>query len=797
MTYLANVGLAAWMAIVCLSGAASAQQSPTTPLTEPTVSQALERTLGQRRESGPGDRRGAATDAAAESRRGAVGARATVRTITSPARGARGVAGKEAFQPLQGRPLEYTDVPDVGEVITLDAADRPLPVIEFLDALARATGWNIVSSQGLEEKTVRFWVKEIRPRDAMEVLRFHGIYYEFNPETKFLYVMTQEEFLSRQYGAIHKQEFDIKHADAVDMETILTSLLSPNGRIVSNPRSGSLIVWDTEANLAEMRAAVKQFDVPLEPRVFALKHLQADLVLESVATMLSERGSVTADSRVNALVVNDLPSRQEQVARVLEMLDRELETKTWTLNYADVEAVAERLQSIVPEEMGAITWDEDSHQVSVTAIPERLAEIDKLMKAWDIKPKQVQIEAYLVSAGTEVTRDLGINWTYFDEKAGTPISILSGGTTRSIFDEDGNLVLRDDQNNPIAQRAMIGTLPYRVPLRNPATSEIIRDAYGNIVFDPEYKGNRISALLDFLERKGEVKILSRPRVTVRDGQEAKFESTTDEPYQEGGYSQYGVADTDNPNYNRVIPLRVNFITWGTILTVKPRINEEGNILMEIEAEDSTADTANVEVGDQQSTIPRKQQNRTETQVLVNNGQTIVIGGLRSARLEDNVDKVPILGEVPVVGRLFRSTRKGHRDRELMVFLTPSIVAEYTQPEAERLADFEEAASKRLRITAKPFLMRVEDKLRRGKQEINVSIGQSGEMHSEGEPVTLDDLKAVFDAVKFPSLKKVIIRQHPDAPPDVAKSVCEAVGEAGLSVQFDEGAYPFVPSSPPK
>jgi general secretion pathway protein D len=712
------------------------------------------------------------------------------------------VGGAAAFEPILEMELPVVELPDVGEPLSLNATDRPMPVIEILDLVAAATGWNVVASEGLEQRAIRLFVPNVKPKYLMEeVLRFHGIHFRFVPETNFLFVMLDGEFLDREYGAQRHKEFQIRHADVIDVEQILSGLMSQTGKLISDPRTGTILVWDTEANIAAMEKAVALVDVPLKPRVFTLKYLAAEDLVDTIDSLLSERGIAQADPRSNSIVVTDHPSRQDQIAETIETLDQKLETRTWTLSYADPEAVAERLEEILPEELGTITIDEDTHQISLTAIPSRIQEVDEIVKAWDVKGRQVQIEAYIVAASTAVTRDLTINWAYFDEIGGTPFAIQSGNARP------------DYTATPDAgQRVSAGRFPYRAFLRDPITGALVQEVdnpsgreagslTGRNILDPEFKGNRVAVVLDYLDRKGDLSILQHPRVTVQDGEEAVFENTTDRAFQSVGFTPFGggvvdqPADGDQANVlNRVFPGAVSFIPVGTILKVKPRVNEEYNILMDIEVEDSTAEDKVIVSAGLESTVPEKTQNRAQTQVLVNDGQTIVIGGLRGMSLADDVDKVPILGELPFIGRFFKSTTKDHRNRELVVFLTPTIVDEYTQNEAQRLATFEAEGMDALRHSEKSVWGRAYDRVVRGRNEFSISIGHTGNMHAEGKMVTVADLEARFKELAVQKVKPVVIlRVHPDAPPAIAVEITELAMESGLKLRNEPAPPPFVPA----
>ena len=147
-------------------------------------------------------------------------------------------------------------------------------------------------------------------------------------------------------------------------------------------------------------------------------------------------------------------------------------------------------------------------------------------------------------------------------------------------------------------------------------------------------------MIDLLATDSDTEILANPRVAVSDGEVATFKNITQEPYQEsgyrGGYYGGGIGET-----GYVVPGRIQFIDVGTTLDVTPRINDDGWIDMEIAAEDSTAVQRDIQSGTGFTTsVPVKTLNSVVTTVLLQSGETIVIGGLRVDSATKNVDKVP-------------------------------------------------------------------------------------------------------------------------------------------------------------
>jgi len=755
--------------------------------------------------------------------------------------------GGDKYEPVMQREVVYKPVPDVGEPMTLNG---PLPTGEFLDTLALATDWNVLVTPDAKSVSLEFWITEVKPREALEILRFHDVYYEYKEDTKYLYVMTKDEHLAKEYGklkehefvvehaevdyiesvissllsaegrvitdprtrhvyvwdaqdnldkmietvaeldvALDEAQFFVKHADVADIEAILTSMLSESGSVITDPRTGCLLVKDLRDKIDAMQVALNQFDVPVESRVFEIRYIDADTMVESIEELLTERGMAQVDPRSNAIIVTDIPTRQDQIAEIIETLDVKLETRTWVLTYVEPDLIAERVETIVPEEMGDIVVDEDVHQLTVTALPERLDDIEELIAQWDVKRQQVQIQAYLVTLNDNLARSLNVSWSYLDSTGNAPQAYRIGGGATPDY---ANL----------ASTVTVGQLPYAEPLRSWFSGDVITNINDQEVIK-KFHGNRVAAVLDYLDTKGEATVISSPNVMVQDGEEAAFQSGRKVPYVTStsygsGYRNVNQTQTNqNYNYYSRPYNRIDFIDVGTILRVLPRIADDDTILLDIIAEDSDATNVQVISSGEENTIPEKTESKAETQVRVANGQTIVIGGLRKGNASVNVSKsVPILADIPVLGRLFRNPSREIDNNTLMIFITTDIVGEGTQPEAEQLARVDEEFAKQLRRAKKSSLGILFDKVRRNKNEIGVSIGQSGHMHSGGRPVTVDDLRQTFRDIQVPTMTKVVIRKHPRAPDKVLTELMEVILEFDLKVEFDDDVVPFVPDYGP-
>jgi type II secretory pathway component GspD/PulD (secretin) len=803
------------------------------------------------------------------------------------------VQGNANYEPTQERPLKYGEVPDEGEPITVSG---PMTVNEFLQNINMATNWNIVASKDAQEVELQFWLAEKKPQEALEVLKFHDLYYEWKPDTKYLYVMTKKEWLEKEFGKQKTTEFTAKHADPSYLESVLASMMSPNGRVVTDQRTGHIYVWDTQDNIEQMKRAIEAVDVPLqkaeftvhnadladietalnglqsgngniisdartgqiivwdtpdilgqmketvarldvavESQTFAMNYVNAEDVVDSVQAVISERGLVQVDPRSNAIIVTDLPARVTKIKELVASLDKKLDTRTWVIKYADVDFVAEQIQNLIPEQMGQITVNDDVHQITVTGLGTRLDEIDKLVQTWDIKRKQVLIEAYIVEVDADIERKFSIDWSYFASQGNIPITIQSGNGAGNVAKAPGS-----------GQTMNVGQLPYKVPLYGAlqldSAGKIVRPIVNNIngkaVID-KFGGNNVSTALSYLDSENKATILASPRVVVQDGQEAIFENATKVPYVSAmsSYNPYssttGTTSTGtstsstttgtttgtttttptttvNPYYASAYSMyggnqnRVEFIDVGTILNVTPRISEEDNILLDVSAEDSSYVEVDVKANDQVSTIPQKTLRHAETQLRVHTGDTIVMGGLRKHTVSKATTKTPILGDIPLLGRLFSNPDRVAKNDTLMIFITTTIVDEYTHPETatlekatDNIADGTRKANHNLWERMRDEMSPEMRKRTPGVKEIGVSIGQTGNIHSEGKKASLDDLRKAFFMNYGKQKPVVVIRRHPDAPEEVISQVMEVAMEAGVRVEFDDTIAPIVPAYAPE
>ena len=658
-------------------------------------------------------------------------------------------AGKESFEPILDKDVSYGALPKSSPDMTL-TLEGPLPALEFLSALSTATKWNIVASPGVTKKELNFWLNKMTPAQAMSVLKFNEVHYRYDAEADLLYIMTNEEYLQSEHGDIERFEYILSHTNLESVESGVVSLLSHKGRMMADPRTSTIIILDTQENISHIQQLLSDLDQERISATYELKHANGGMLFDSIEVLLSEGGRMSYDPRSNTVIVLDRPERQKLIAATLLTLDLPVESKSWILNYADAELVAENLLAVIPENMGAVSHNKELHQVTVTAIAQRIKDVDALIKAWDQERKQVQIEAYLVTVSSEIARNIGVNWNVLD-------GLGDGNITNTFGDTAVPEASEDDENN-------------------------VTGMITSFVSDDQ----DLSVMLNFLETEGDATILAHPRITVQDGQEALFENTTEVPY--------ATTSVRNDTFNLVDTVRttqVEFIDVGTILRVMPRITQDQKILMDIQSEDSSFTIREVVSNDKITSVPEKTQNLAETQVLSEDAQTLVIGGLRTSNFNDTKNKVPILGDIPLVGRAFRSTDKNHKQKELLIFITPTIIDNRTQPEAERLAKMDQKFADTISDDQKKAWERGVDNF--FDRDAFIAVGQHGDIILDDQFIAVDEIADALADEKYKG-KTLIYRTHPRASKRVVKKITKILDESGHKVKFDDSTAPFVPNA---
>jgi type IV pilus assembly protein PilQ len=367
-----------------------------------------------------------------------------------------------------------------------------------------------------------------------------------------------------------------------------------------------------------------------------------DIILQSRGLDMRKNGNViqvAPREEIAAKEKIDLTSHQE----IAEL--EELRTESFQLSYQKGDAVAAMLtndKQRMLSKRGSAVVDKRTNIVFVQDTPAYLEAARKLIKQIDVPIRQVMIEARVVVATDDFGKNLGVRLGYNSND-----TFRVNGTNINGNIGSGTLTGATMPVGPLAGTVMPANTP-NVNLPSAGTA----GAFSMLLFNNSLS-KLLSVELTALETDSKGKVISSPRVVTSDQTEASIETGTEIPYQQASSS----GATAVAFQNAVLSL-----------SVKPQITPDDNIIMDIKVNKDS-------VGQLYSGIPSIDTNKVNTQVLVENGGTVVIGGVFTQTQSNSVNKVPLLGDIPVLGYLFRSTAALDNKSELLVFITPKIIKE--------------------------------------------------------------------------------------------------------------------------
>ncbi|MDD1965235.1 type IV pilus secretin PilQ [Pseudomonas sp. NPDC090203] len=334
----------------------------------------------------------------------------------------------------------------------------------------------------------------------------------------------------------------------------------------------------------------------------------------------------------NVLLVapaDEIAARERQELESLKQISElaPLRRELLQVNYAKAADIAKLFQSVTSneaktDERGSITVDERTNNIIAYQTQDRLDELRRIVSQLDIPVRQVMIEARIVEANVDYDKSLGVRWGGSSSKG----NFTTGGS--------GTVTGAGNTNGPFVD----------LGVSDPTSSIGLGFLTNNTILDLE---------LSAMEKTGNGEVVSQPKVVTSDKETAKILKGTEVPYQEASSS--GATS-------------VSFKEASLSLEVTPQITPDNRIIMEVKVTKDEPDYVNTVLG-----VPPIKKNEVNAKVLVSDGETVVIGGVFSNTQNKVVDKVPFLGDVPYVGRLFRRDVVTQSKSELLVFLTPRIM----------------------------------------------------------------------------------------------------------------------------
>lgn len=380
---------------------------------------------------------------------------------------------------------------------------------------------------------------------------------------------------------------------------------------------------------AEYKALTgRSFKDVRQVRKIELAYANPKSVFKALDALKSAVGEVMVDEDSGTIVLKDTPERLIVLENVLASLDKPGQPKVFALQYAKAADVATALNvRLDAKNTGMVTVDQRNNQVIISGLSERMKEVEDIIRQMDRETKEVLLEAKILRIVLKDEFDMGVDW---------------------------RLVLK---NMRIPNTTLVGDFALPSSVASPFTISL-----GHEGSDYKY-----TALVQLLEQFGEARNLSSPSIAVINGEAAKIHVGRTEAYVTTTVSSGGTIATS--------AAQVTFLDIGVMLTVTPIINDLGFITIKVSPEISTVESYlkyKIAV-DVENQVPIVSRTTADTTVKVKDGTTIIIGGLRKDDKVKSVNKVPILGNIPVIRWAFRREIEMDEKTEVVVFLTPHII----------------------------------------------------------------------------------------------------------------------------
>ena len=498
----------------------------------------------------------------------------------------------------------------------------------------------------------------------------------------------QSPGVSGDLGALPPEELVTRVVAAQNVESaelvkILRPLIPQYGHIAAVANPNVVIISDHADNIIRMMEIIEQIDVADEEEVVVVPLKDAWVgsvvaMLEKVAPDQLARGAagpqriqIIANERNNSLVLRGKPRPVAEILKLVDKLDQPAtatgSTQVIYLKHADATKVAELLEGMVNQRPGGaggggggggeggeqqgprvqgttIRADESLNAIVVRADPGVMDEIQSILDRLDIRRTQVLIEAAIVEVTITDSTSIGVEMAAADQ-SGSTVPLISTSLDGVISSLLGNIVGDAGNIDVLSALANIDS-----PTLAAAKIDVEDISFG--------------AVVRALATNSNANLLSTPSILTLDNQEAKIVVGNEVPFRTGTFTTTGEGQ-DNPFTT------IQREDVGLQLTVTPHIHDGSSVRLEVAQE--VTNVVDSPIGSSGFSDVVTSKRTIETTILAEDRQTIVLGGLIRDDVNDTVRKVPLLGDVPLLGRLFKSTNQRREKLNLLVFLRPTVI----------------------------------------------------------------------------------------------------------------------------
>lgn len=463
----------------------------------------------------------------------------------------------------------------------------------------------------LDERMARKITLDVRDMSVIDVLRFLALKGDFN-------LVTSSVVQGR--STFYLKSVTIK--DALNIAVLSNKLAYAIDR--------DIVQVMTEEEFTGQFG--KTFSDKREVEIVHLQYAKPSYVISALDGIKSTIGQIIVDEDTGNVVLIDTRATIEKMRKTLESIEQPLEPIVYTLQYAKADVAAEKLRGRIDQQaVGSITVDERTNKLIIRALKGRKEEVLNILKDLDAPTKAVLIEVRVLSVVYNPSFDYGIDWSL--AFVNSNIDSLRNLKFKNITLDDSALTSSD---NLFSKYGRIATGTFGV------------DAF--------------AAALRAVKEVSDTKILANPKLLVTNQEEAKIHV--------GDTVPYIVSTTSGTGDNAIKSEDVRFVDVGLKLSVTPTINDNGFVTMSLKPEISTV-TKNI--SSQGGGIPQITKTEVETNVIVKDGMTIVLGGLKRDQKVLSRKGIPVLMDIPILQNLFSSRSENVESSETVIFITPHIV----------------------------------------------------------------------------------------------------------------------------
>ena len=470
----------------------------------------------------------------------------------------------------------------------------------------------------------------------------------------------------------------LDNISAAKLIPVLRPLVPQQAHMAAYAPANAIIISDIRANIERIHGIIRSMDegAVSQTEIVHLKYAVAEDVVRMLGELArheAQQGGGTepevqlvADQRTNSVLVSGDELERARARRLIRHLDTPLEqsgnVKVVYLEYAQAADIAEVLTRVMqnlgkldpegrPDSAATIEADEGTNALIITAAADEMQSLEAVIQRLDIRRAQVLVEAIIAELEIIDGQDLGIQWLFRNQNGSFGSNILDSGSNRArgiadgLLPEDGGDALELDRGRFLAALAGAPGLTL---------------GWGELDESLD-----IAVILNALNSQANANILSTPSLLTLDNEEAYITVGQEVPFVTGAYTTGGANTPSNP-FQTIERQNV-----GITLKVTPHVNEGDRVVLDITQEVSSLSGLLTSVASDIVTNNRI----VETKVLAGDRRTVVLGGLLKEDLQDERQKIPLLGDIPWLGRLFRTDSLTLTQTNLLIFIKPTIIRE--------------------------------------------------------------------------------------------------------------------------